>query len=276
MKPAPKSKAVIAGFGAAVIAASTIVVGMAGAQGTSPLSLCGDHAATFGTSNEFQGIETFQNRLIANDGPLSHTVAFDLSTGNYEVFAVAFDGYEGRDNSGHQPSEQWFAEFLSADGTVLDSTNATVDLQDNVASANWSGSVGQIDLDQPATQVRAVHVAPGENPNSVRAVCVSVLPVNAPTPTTAMPDPEPSDPNPDTTVPADPDPDPKPADPDPDDDDPDDNDDPVDPDPADPVDNDPADDPADDDPADPADNDPTPVMPSQPAEPEPGLPQFTG
>ena len=59
---------------------------------------------------------------------------------------------------------------------VLATTVATEDLEDEVAEAYWSGSLGFVDLDDDAVAIRFVHAAPGaESLNSVQPSCVGVM-----------------------------------------------------------------------------------------------------
>lgn len=56
-----------------------------------------------------------------------------------------------------QSSEVWDLQFLDATGKVIATSDASEDLPDRVAVADWSGSMGTVTLTVPATAVRARH-----------------------------------------------------------------------------------------------------------------------
>jgi len=188
-----------------VVGALLISGGSLSAQSGPSADCSATNVSNFGT--QFFGVEEFGNRLLSTS-PTSRV--FDLpsamAAGTYTIDAVSYDGYPNRDTVAAQPLEQWFAEFLAADGTVLATTGSTGELADLVLEATWSGSLGEVTLADTATQIRTIHVAPGDPLiNSVRPVCLGAdLVVPDPAPTTTIPDPAPTttvpDPTPTTTT----------------------------------------------------------------------------
>ena len=147
------------------------LIGLAGAQ-DGPASDCAGDATTFGSA--FFGTADHGNRLFST-GPSTRDYALSspLAAGTYEINGVAYDGYMTRELTQAQPAEQWFSEFLAADGSVLATTGTTVDVADEVVEATWAGSLGTVTLADTATTVRIQHAAPNSTaPNSVRAICV--------------------------------------------------------------------------------------------------------
>ena len=217
----------------------------------------------FGTDSQFFGLGIYQNRLIAGNGPTSHTHDYELAAGTYNLSAVSIDGYTGRAVVPAQPAEQWIAEFLNASGAVIATSQATGDVEDGTELGSWSGPIGQVSVSEAVAQVRVVHAQPaGPNPNSVRAVCLSAA-LDVPPPADNPPADAPSPVDDEGTPPSDDDT-PPPVD-----------DEGTPP----PADNPPADD-EDPPPADMPDDDPVtpePDLPtSTPADPTPGTPTFTG
>ncbi|MGI9605385.1 MAG: hypothetical protein ACR2P0_04525 [Acidimicrobiales bacterium] len=146
------------------------------AQG-GPSGSCSGTTTDFGT--DFFGSADGGNRLLSTS-PTTRTFALSapLPAGTYAINAVSYDGYDGRDQTTAQPEERWFAHLLAADGTELAMTGTTGDLTDGVTEATWSGSIGEVTIDQPATSIRVSHAAPGAaSPNSVRATCVGATAV---------------------------------------------------------------------------------------------------
>ncbi len=178
----------IVGFAAAalllVVLAVLTMAGSVSAQ-TGPGATCtGDTATTFGTN--YWGFEEWGNRIYSTS-PTSRDFALSspLEAGTYVLDGVSYDGYPGREMIDAQPREQWFAELLSADGTVLGTSGVTGDIADGVEEGTWSGALGEVTIGQTATAVRISHAAPGSiSVNSVRPVCLGATggPV-APAPT---------------------------------------------------------------------------------------------
>ena len=152
-----------------------LVLGVASvvAAQSGPSSDCtGDSITTFGST--FFGLEDAGNRLLSTS-PTSREfpMTASLPAGTYALNGVSYDGYEARETISPQTQEQWFAEFLASDGSVLATSAITPDLADEVTEANWNGSLGEITLEAPASVVRIVHAAPGSiSVNSVRPVCI--------------------------------------------------------------------------------------------------------
>ncbi len=159
----------------ATLLAAILVLAMndrASAQ-SGPQGTCsGDVTVTFGS--EYFGLGDFGNRLMSST-PQSRT--YDLPSpmpaGTWDVTAVSYDGYTGRDSISPQTQEQWYTEFLAADGTVLATSGTSADIEDSVIEAEWAGSLGSVTLAAEATTIRTVHVAPGAaSVNSVRPTCI--------------------------------------------------------------------------------------------------------
>jgi hypothetical protein len=152
----------------AVLASATSVSAQTG-----PAAGCiGSNTTSFGSN--FFGLEDFGNRLLSTS-PTTREFAIvtPIEAGTYVLQAVSYDGYAGRETIPAQTREQWYAEFLSADGTVLATSGVTGDIEDGVEESTWSGSLGEIVLAHTATTIRTVHAAPGSlSINSVRPVCV--------------------------------------------------------------------------------------------------------
>lgn len=171
------------------VAIVTLVLGVAGvvAAQTGPSSDCtGDTVATFGEM--FYGLEDEGNRLLST-APQSREYAISLGAGTYTLNGVSYDGYDKREEIGPQTQEQWFAEFIGSDGSVLATSGITGDLEDLVNEATWSGAMGEVTLGAAATAIRITHAAPGsDSVNSVRPVCVGATnnaePSPEPAPTT--------------------------------------------------------------------------------------------
>lgn len=140
---------------------------------TGPAADCiGGETTSFGSN--FFGLEDFGNRLLSTS-PTTREFAIQtpIEAGTYALDAVSYDGYAGRELIPAQTREQWYAEFLAADGTVLATSGVSGDLEDSVEESTWSGSLGEIVLPQTATTIRVVHASPGSlSINSVRPVCV--------------------------------------------------------------------------------------------------------
>jgi hypothetical protein len=152
----------------AVLASATSVSAQTG-----PAAGCiSGNTTSFGSN--FFGLEDFGNRLLST-APTTREFAIvtPIQAGTYTLNAVSYDGYAGREMVPAQTREQWYAEFLSADGTVLATSGVTGDIEDGVEESTWSGSLGEIVLAQTATSIRTVHASPGSlSINSVRPVCV--------------------------------------------------------------------------------------------------------
>lgn len=173
-----------AGVAALVMCMVLGVAGVVAAQ-SGPSSDCsGDSVTSFGS--EFFGLDDAGNRLMSTT-PLSREfpLATPLPAGTYALNGVSYDGYELRETISPQTQEQWFAEFLASDGSVLATSGITPDLADNVTEANWNGSLGEITLSAPAAVIRVNHAAPGSvSVNSVRPVCVGATSTAVQTTTT--------------------------------------------------------------------------------------------
>ncbi len=164
------------GFSAAamllVVVSVLTMAGSVSAQAGPGATCAGDNTTTFGSG--YFGLENFGNRLMSTSmTSREFALAAPLEAGTYVLDAVSYDGYPGRELLDAQPREQWYAEVLAADGTVLATSGVTGELADGVEEATWSGSLGEITIDQTATAIRTLHAAPGSiSVNSVRPVCI--------------------------------------------------------------------------------------------------------
>lgn len=165
---------------AAVVVVSLVTFGLltsVGAQ-TGPSGGCsGDVTTTFGADYFGAGREDITLLSIGTNSR-TYPLPSALEPGEYALSAVSYDGYPDRGNVPAQPREQWFAELLSADGTVLATSATTADIADNVVEDTWAGAIGTVTIATTATQVRISHAAPGaDGVNSVRPVCVAATAV---------------------------------------------------------------------------------------------------
>jgi hypothetical protein len=173
-KPTIRSKRWVYGLAGALAVAGALLIGGAtvSAQSGPSADCASTNVTNFGA--QFFGTDDFGNRLLSTSPT---TRVFPLPTalvpGTYAVEAVSYDGYPGRDTIPAQPNEQWYAEFLSSDGTVLATTGSTADVADLVLEATWAGSLGEVTLGSTATQIRTLHADPGGvSVNSIRPVCL--------------------------------------------------------------------------------------------------------
>lgn len=178
-------------MGVALVVATMIlsIAGVVAAQ-AGPSNECSGSTVTFGT--QYFGLEDGGNRLLST-APTSREYALPtpLPAGDYDLNGVSYDGYEQRETISPQPQEQWYAEFLASDGSVLATSGITADLADEVTEDTWSGSLGAVTLADTATAVRVVHAAPGSSSvNSVRPVCLGATGGPETTTTTAAPAPD--------------------------------------------------------------------------------------
>ncbi len=120
--------------------------------------------------------------------PISRTIAASLPAGTYDVDTFAYDGSPDR-HIHPQLNEQYHLEILDADGVIIAETGTTADVPDTAPENTWAGSVGRVELDRPATQIRAMHSypAPQDTLNSVFPTCVGFELVPPPTTTTQPP-----------------------------------------------------------------------------------------
>ena len=138
-------------------------------------------------------------RLIDWDGvnpkvEYSPAVTVALAPGTYAITGTSHDDYPARTGV-TQSSEVWDLQFLDATGKVIATSDASEDLPDRVAVADWSGSMGTVTLTVPATAVRARHRPDAHADGSANSVEPTVATVcsqapettTTPTTTTAPP-----------------------------------------------------------------------------------------
>lgn len=156
-----------------VVLATFGVFTAVGAQ-TGPSANCsGDVVTQLGADFFGAGREDITLLSIGTNSR-TYDLSAPLAPGEYALSAVSYDGYPNRDVITPQPQEQWFAELLAADGSVLAQSAATADITDAVIEDTWSGAIGTVTITSTATQVRVSHLAPGaDGVNSVRPVCVA-------------------------------------------------------------------------------------------------------
>lgn len=159
--------------------------------------------------------------LLAQDASICHSVSFgdvkllnpavprtpsrslSLPAGPVTITsATSTDSYPER-VSINQPSERWNVEFLNAAGAVVGVSASTPDLEDNVESASWRGSLGSVTLSEDAVALRAVHQSADASINSVTVsgITVCYLPASA-TSTTQPPTTQPATTQPPATQPS--------------------------------------------------------------------------
>ena len=156
---------------AVALASAVALIEQADAQ-TGPNASCTANVTTFGTTTF--GIDGGANRLTTTGTPTAtFALAAPLAAGTYNINAVSYDGYPDRILTVPQLREQWTASFLAADGSVLATTAATVDIADGVNEATWAGSLGSVTLASQAVSVQLSHAGIGDvSVNSVYPVCV--------------------------------------------------------------------------------------------------------
>ncbi len=127
-------------------------------------------------------IVQFSKRLVSQDGWADPNIDYKevrsitLPAGRYKVKLAASDSYVGRENMS-QPRERYYVELRDGSGRIARS-NATPDLQDNVRTATWSGTVNnELVVSRNATQIIAWHAAYVDNssPNSLNPTCVQFV-----------------------------------------------------------------------------------------------------
>jgi hypothetical protein len=167
---------------AALLVVSVITMAGSVSAQSGPSANCGG-ASTTGFGSDYYGFGDFGNRLLSTSTiTRDFALTSPLQPGTYVLDAVSYDGYPGREMLDPQPREQWYAELLSVDGSVLATSGVTGDLEDGVDEATWYGNLGEVTIDQAATVVRVHHASPGSiSVNSVRPVCLGAT-------NTAVPD----------------------------------------------------------------------------------------
>ena len=173
-------------IGLSLVAAALVVVSvitMAGSVSaqSGPAANCRGASVT-GFGSDYYGLGDFGNRLQSTSPVLrDYVLASPLEPGAYVLDAVSYDGYLGREQFDPQPQEQWYVQFLSADGTIVATSGVTGDLEDGVDEATWSGNLGEVTIDQTAVVVRIQHASPGSiSVNSVRPVCLGATAIAVP------------------------------------------------------------------------------------------------
>lgn len=161
-----------------VVAAYTVMVepgADAQSDPTGPTASCaGDGTFAIWPDPGFE-VEQDESSHLYYPGILqrTHPLPTPIPAGAYELDAVSYDGYPDRDGAPAQPGEQWYLDFLDADGNLLATSGVTADLADGVVEATWSGSIGGVALSAPAVTLIARHADPdGPSPNSVHPVCL--------------------------------------------------------------------------------------------------------
>ncbi|MDH4170457.1 MAG: hypothetical protein OEW42_12800, partial [Acidimicrobiia bacterium] len=163
----------VAAVVAVVAAGSVMWATTLAAQGGSGTSCNGDYVVPIGSS-QFGSME---GRLYSNTltpgWVTTRTYAASIAAGVYDVNAVSYDGYVGRETQS-QDNEVWFAEFWGSGG-LMATTGTTGDLPDLVAEAFWSGGIGTITLESDATQIVVHHgFLTDLSANSVEPVCLGL------------------------------------------------------------------------------------------------------
>jgi hypothetical protein len=180
----------------AVVASMLAGVGVVSAQtGQTGGQCAGDSQFVFsgwGFGRRASGTIVSPGSRAALGLPSSRAIAVGVAAGTYDVSAAAYDGHEDRAEESPQAHEQFHLEFLDDSGQIIDETGSTADLADEVDEATWVGPVGRVVLDRSAVEVRAVHSFTGSGPgtaHSVMPTCVG-LDLVATTTTTVVSGPE--------------------------------------------------------------------------------------
>ncbi len=96
-------------------------------------------------------------KLIVGRADRTTAIAVALPAGEISIpSARSSDGYPTR-VSVIQSSEKYEIEFLAADGSIVATSQATGDVPDELAFAEWVGPLGSTFLPAPAVAVRAHH-----------------------------------------------------------------------------------------------------------------------
>jgi hypothetical protein len=103
------------------------------------------------------------------------TLTTPLPAGRYDIQAVTYDGYHGREDVA-QPHEQLVYELLDERGAVVATTGATTDVPDRVLEATVVTELGTVEVVRPVTAVRAraFYTGNDRSPNSVEAICLGL------------------------------------------------------------------------------------------------------
>jgi peptidoglycan/xylan/chitin deacetylase (PgdA/CDA1 family) len=128
---------------------------------------------------KFNGTKIVSHEWYDGTVPYQFSVDASVPAGTYRVSLASYDGYAGRE-SVSQPKEQYLVKFMN-NSSILATSGATTDLQDNVFEANWSGVVNEtLTLNADANRVNVFHAAYQDfgSPNSVQPVCVALEKLN--------------------------------------------------------------------------------------------------
>jgi hypothetical protein len=150
--------------------------------------VCGPKQIDFGDPGEFgQHASALVVSFPFNGLVTEHVVDLPtpLAAGTYDITAITYDGYEGRENV-TQPFEQVIFQALAADGSVVGQTGPTIDVPDFVIEATQRTALGEVTLSQPAVAIRGRHayLATDSTPNSLDIICVGFDEIPPPTTTT--------------------------------------------------------------------------------------------
>ncbi len=157
-------------------------------RGPTTTTCAGTTTASFGDPGTFgQHPDALVVSFPFDEWVTEHTV--DLTTplpaGTYQVQAVTYDGYDGRETM-TQPFEQVVFQPLAADGSVLATSSPTDDIPDFVLEATVTTNLAPFTIAAPATRLRAraFYLNWDRTPNSVDIICVGFTQVGQPTTTT--------------------------------------------------------------------------------------------
>ncbi len=136
-------------------------------------------------------------KLKVGGNAYTQTLPIYLPPGLVEIpEARSWDGYPGRENA-QQTNEIWELQFLDADGNVIAVSEPSGDVPDNVEEGVWVGSLGTVELTEPAYGVRAHHrpdlqpdVQAGSVYPSAITICAATSVVTPPVETTTTTVPE--------------------------------------------------------------------------------------
>lgn len=172
---------------AAWLLPQTAVSSQTGATGPTEV-VCGPKQIDFGDPGDFGQhpsalVVSFPFGAFVTEHVV--TLPAPLAAGTYDITAITYDGYVGRETVS-QPFEQVIFQALAADGSVVGQTGPTIDVADLVLEATQKTALGEVTLSQPAVAIRGRHayLQSDATPNSVDIICVGFAEVTPPTTTT--------------------------------------------------------------------------------------------
>ncbi len=169
-------------FAAAVRGFVVVFVMIGSLLGLSSVAGAQDAAPPSGVEPPCNTVDFGRVLLIVGGAGYTETLPIDIPAGLVEIpEAFSYDRYIGRELV-EQTSEIWELEFIGADGSVIGVSEPSGDLPDFVEEGIWVGSLGTVELLEPAVGVRAHH-RPDINfdgqPSSVHPSAISICVVTS-------------------------------------------------------------------------------------------------